>query len=83
MRKRTLVKDTAPAKVELLIGYARVSKGDDQNNALETKALKAAGCRRLFQEAASGGRWDRPELHRMRDHLRKGDTVVVWKRDRL
>lgn len=34
-------------------------------------------------EVASGGRWDRPELHRMLDHLREGDTVVVWKLDRL
>ena len=60
-----------------------MSKGDEQNNALQTKALKAAGCRRLFEEAASGGRWDRPELHRMLDQLREGDTVVVWKLDRL
>ena len=60
-----------------------MSRGDEQNNALQTRALKAAGCRRLFEEAASGGRWDRPELHRMLDHLREGDTVVVWKLDRL
>ena len=60
-----------------------MSKGDPQNNALQTKTLKVAGCRRLFEEAASGGRWDRPELHRMLDQLRDGDTVVVWKLDRL
>src|ERR1700752_186471 len=47
------------------------------------KALRAAGCRRVFEEVASGGRWDRPELHRLLDHLREGDTVVVWKLDRL
>ena len=67
----------------LLLGYVRVSKGDDQTNTLQTRALRAVGCRRLFEEAASGGRWDRPELHRMLDHLREGDTVVVWKLDRL
>jgi DNA invertase Pin-like site-specific DNA recombinase len=67
----------------VLLGYARVSKGDEQNNVLQAKALTAAGCRRLFEEVASGGRWDRPELHRMLDHLREGDTVVVWKLDRL
>ena len=67
----------------MLIGYARVSKGDDQSNALQARSLKAAGCERLFEEAASGGRWDRPELHRMLDQLRVGDTVVVWKLDRL
>jgi DNA invertase Pin-like site-specific DNA recombinase len=83
IRKRSFVKDAKGAKAGLLLGYARVSKGDDQNNALQTKALKAAGCRRLFEETASGGRWDRPELHRMLDHLREDDTVVVWKLDRL
>ena len=66
-----------------LLGYARVSKGDEQNNALQIKALKMAGCRRLFEETASGGRWDRPELHRLLDHLGEGDTVVVWELDRL
>ncbi len=66
-----------------LLGCARVSKGDEQNNALQTKALKAAGCKRPFEETASGGRWDRPEPHRLLDHLREGDTVVVWKLDRL
>lgn len=83
MRKRSFVKASAPGKAGLLLGYARISKGDEQNNVLQTKALKAVGCRRLFEEAASGGRWDRPELHRMLDHLRDGDTVVVWKLDRL
>ncbi len=39
--------------------------------------------RRIFEEAASGGRWDRPELHRVLDHLREGDTLVVWKLDHL
>ena len=67
----------------MLLGYARVSKGDEQNNALQAKALWAAGCCKLFEGAASGGRWDRPELHRVLDQLRDGDTVVVWKLDRL
>jgi DNA invertase Pin-like site-specific DNA recombinase len=44
---------------------------------------RVVGCRCLFEEAASGGRWDRPELHRLLDQLRDGDTVVVWKLDRL
>ena len=65
------------------IGYARISKGDDQSTALQRRALKDAGCERIFEEAASGGRWDRPELHRMIDQLRAGDVVTVWKLDRL
>jgi DNA invertase Pin-like site-specific DNA recombinase len=83
VRKRTFVKGTKAVVAGLVLGYARVSKGDEQNNALQLKALRSAGCRRLFEEAASGGRWDRPELHRMLDQLRRGDTVVVWKLDRL
>ena len=66
-----------------LIGYARVSKGDDQSNAAQARALKAAGCRRTFEETASGGRWDRPKLQELVGQLRDGDVVVVWKLDRL
>lgn len=83
VRKRSFVKSVKPASASLLLGYARVSRGDDQNNIMQTKALKAAGCRRLFEETASGGRWDRPELQRLLDQLREGDTLVVWKLDRL
>ena len=46
-------------------------------------ALKTAGCGRIYREKASGGRWDRPELHRLLDQLRKGDVRVVGKLDRL
>lgn len=67
----------------LLLGYARVSKDDDQSNAPQVRALRAAGCQKIFKEAASGSRWDRPELHRLLDQLREGDVVVVWKLDRL
>jgi len=83
IRKRSFVKDSKSASGGVLLGYARVSKGDEQSNAVQAKALRAAGCRRIFEEAASGGRWDRPELHRMLDQLRAGDVVVVWKLDRL
>lgn len=67
----------------MLIGYVRISKGEAQNNALQIQALKQPGVEKIFEEAASGGRWDRPILHKMLDHLRSGDTVVVWKLDRL
>ena len=67
----------------MLIGYARVSKGDEQSNEAQARALIEVGCKRIFREEASGGRWERPELHRMLDHLREGDTIVVWKLDRL
>jgi DNA invertase Pin-like site-specific DNA recombinase len=64
------------------IGYARVSTSE-QDTAAQRAALKAAGCDIVFEEKASGGRWDRPELHRVLDQLGKGDLMVVWKLDRL
>src|ERR1700731_1599591 len=66
----------------MLIGYARVST-NDQETATQVAALKAAGCERIYREKASGGRWDRPVLHRLLDQLRKADVLVVWKLDRL
>lgn len=64
------------------IGYARVST-DDQDLALQREALTAAGCRRIFQEKRSGIRADRPELRQMLQQLREGDTLIVWRLDRL
>jgi DNA invertase Pin-like site-specific DNA recombinase len=64
------------------IGYARVST-QDQNLDLQLKALKKAECRRTFREKISGFTRQRPEFQRMLDQLRPGDTVVVWKLDRL
>jgi len=64
------------------IGYARVST-EDQDLRLQLAALKDAKCRRVFQEKKSGARADRPELRRMMDQLREGDTIVVWRLDRL
>src|ERR1700758_4539100 len=66
----------------MLIGYARVST-NDQETVTQVAALKAAGCERTYREKASGGRWDRPELHRLLDQIRKEDVLVVWKLDRL
>lgn len=67
----------------MLLGYARVSKGEDQDPRAQVAALRAAGVTKLFTDYASGGRWDRPELHRLLDQLRPGDVVIVWKLDRL
>ena len=65
-----------------LIGYARVST-PDQKLSLQHDALKRAGCERLFDDQASGARTDRPGLADALAYLRAGDTLVVWKLDRL
>jgi len=67
----------------MLIGYVRVSKQQEQDTATQVQALKKAGAERIYQEHASGGRWDRPELRKLLEHLRPGDMLVVWKLDRL
>ena len=66
----------------MLIGYARISTSEQDTKA-QVAALQSAGCELVFREKASGGRWERPELHRLLSQLRKGDVVVVWKLDRL
>lgn len=66
----------------MLIGYARVSTSD-QNTGLQLNALKSAGCERIFEEKASGAQRDRPELNAALEYARDGDTIVVWKLDRL
>ena len=66
----------------MLVGYARVSTRE-QNHALQLDALRAAGCERVYTEKASGAQRDRPELEAALDFAREGDTLVVWKLDRL
>jgi DNA invertase Pin-like site-specific DNA recombinase len=65
-----------------LLGYARVSTTEQQPQ-LQVDALERAGCYRVFTETASGARADRPVLEQLLDQLRPGDTLVVWKLDRL
>jgi DNA invertase Pin-like site-specific DNA recombinase len=65
-----------------LLGYARVST-IDQNPDLQLDALKGAACFRVFVDRASGALDERPELSTALDQLRPGDTLVVWKLDRL
>jgi len=65
-----------------LVGYARVSTAD-QNVDLQSDALAAAGCQRVFMYTASGSLADRPQLTACLDYVRDGDTLVVWRLDRL
>jgi DNA invertase Pin-like site-specific DNA recombinase len=65
-----------------LLGYARVSTLD-QNADLQADALTAAGCWRVFTDHVSGAKAERPELGRVLEQLRDGDTLVVWRLDRL
>ena len=66
----------------MLIGYARVST-DDQILDLQTNALKSAGCKKIITDTISGAKADRPGLEQVLNMLREGDTLVVWRLDRL
>lgn len=66
----------------MLIGYARVST-QDQNMDLQRTALAKAGCEKIMEDQISGARAERPGLTRALGDLRAGDTLVVWKLDRL
>ena len=66
----------------MLIGYVRVST-NDQNTALQRNALVSAGCEQIFEDKISGTKAERPGLKRLLRTLSEGDTLVVWKLDRL
>lgn len=68
--------------INMFIGYARVST-IDQNLDLQQDALKQAGCTKVYQDTMSGLRANRPGLDKAVEDLREGDTLVVWKLDRL
>lgn len=64
------------------IGYARISTGE-QTLALQEDALNKAGCEQLYRDVTSGAKAERPGLTQALEHLSKGDTLVVWRLDRL
>ena len=61
----------------MILGYGRISKGDNQNAGLQLRAFKGAGVDERFRETASGGRLDRPELHKTLEQLKGNDIVIV------
>ena len=63
-------------------GYAKVSTKDQVLN-LQIDALKTAGCHKIFYEVAKGARADRPEWLKLLEEIQKGDTLIVWKLDRM
>jgi DNA invertase Pin-like site-specific DNA recombinase len=65
-----------------IIGYERVST-TMQDTALQTDALVAAGCERIYTDHVTGAQTDRPELEKCLSYLRGGDALVIWKLDRL
>src|SRR3954447_12846823 len=66
----------------MLIGYARVST-DEQNLSLQRDALQKACCDQIYTDTISGTKARRPGLEQAFSHLRQGDTLVVWRLDRL
>ena len=74
----------APAPAAgMRIGYMRVSRAGTQDLALQEAALRKDGCERIFSDASSGSRWERPGMAEMLAQLRRNDEVVVWKLDRV
>lgn len=71
-----------PHPTSLRIGYARVST-HEQSLDSQIDALKQAGCSRIYCDRISGTKAERPELDRLRELLRPGDTLVLWRLDRL
>ena len=80
VHRETMTK--TPTTTGSLVGYARVSSAD-QNLDLQQDALKRAGCSRVFKDKASGAKTERPGLDAALDYARSGDTLVVWRLDRL
>ena len=78
----TAAESASPPGSGALVGYARVST-HEQNLALQLDALKQAGCDRVHKDVGSGSLKHRPELDACMDYLRAGDTLVVWRLDRL
>ena len=66
----------------MVIGYARVST-EQQETEAQLPELRKAGCKRIYEETMGGGTMDRPELEKCLERLEKGDTLIVWRLDRL
>lgn len=65
------------------VGYARISRGGEQDIRMQRDALNQVGCQYIYEEEASGGKRNRPKLKKMLEQLERGDVVIVWKLDRL
>lgn len=67
---------------DMIIGYSRVST-DEQDTALQRDALSAIGCDKIFEEVISSGKASRPQFQAALEYARSGDTIAVWRLDRL
>jgi DNA invertase Pin-like site-specific DNA recombinase len=81
-RTRTILKKGMRGNGAIQIGYMRISKGE-QTTALQEDALAKAAGERTYRDVMSGARDDRPQFQAMLDFARPGDTIVVWRLDRL
>jgi DNA invertase Pin-like site-specific DNA recombinase len=82
LRERSSISTSWRRHSNVLIGYARVST-TEQHLDLQTDALTRAGCELLFTDTLSGAKTARAGLAQALSHLRRDDTLVVWKLDRL
>src|SRR6266446_2495670 len=82
LQKGNFLRGFLQSLIKMKIGYARVSTFE-QNLDLQLRALEKAGCKKIFREKVSSTKRERPQFQRMLDQVRAGDTIVVWKLDRL
>ena len=82
MTKNNIALNSPEPQKPTFIGYVRVSIYE-QNNELQMDALNALGCKKIYADRVSGAKADRIELNKLKENIREGETVVVWKLDRM
>lgn len=82
MTKNNIPQNSPEPHKPTFIGYVRVSTYE-QNNELQVDALNALGCKKIYADRVSGAKADRIELNKLKENIREGETVVVWKLDRM
>ena len=82
MTKNNIPLNSPEPQKPTFIGYVRVSTYE-QNNELQMDAMRELGCKKIYADRVSGAKADRIELNKLKENIREGETVVVWKLDRM
>ena len=82
MTRKNIPLNSLEPQQPTFIGYVRVSTYE-QNNELQMDAMRKLGCKKIYADRVSGAKADRIELNKLKENIREGETVVVWKLDRM